>query len=80
MVSWTWLKCNIINAEVWTHNTLVAFIVQVTIDESGLTITELDRLLVTKQMFCNVLKGRNKAWEVNSWSFLVLIHTERWLR
>ncbi|KAI3697888.1 hypothetical protein L6452_30988 [Arctium lappa] len=56
----THLKCNVLNVEVWTHNTRDAFIVQVTDDESGLAIADTERLSIIKQMLCNVLKGSNK--------------------
>ncbi|KAI3747296.1 hypothetical protein L6452_09750 [Arctium lappa] len=58
----THFKCNVLNAEVWTHNTQAAFIVQVTDDESGLAIANTERLSIIKQMLCNVLKGSNKFY------------------
>ncbi|MFS7993506.1 putative [Protein-PII] uridylyltransferase [Helianthus anomalus] len=73
----THLKCNVLNAEVWTHNTRAAFIVQVTDDESGLAVTEPDRLSVIKQMLSNVLKGSNKAREAKTVVSHGAIHTER---
>ncbi|KAI3816454.1 hypothetical protein L1987_16152 [Smallanthus sonchifolius] len=73
----THLKCNVLNAEVWTHNTRAAFIVQVTDDESGLAVTDSDRLSTIKQMLCNVLKGSNKAREAKTVVSHGAIHTER---
>ncbi|XP_076956038.1 ACT domain-containing protein ACR4-like isoform X1 [Bidens hawaiensis] len=73
----THLKCNVLNAEVWTHNTRAAFIVQVTDDESGLAVTDPERLSVINQMLCNVLKGSNKAREAMTVVSLGAVHTER---
>ncbi|KAL8224315.1 hypothetical protein R6Q57_019790 [Mikania cordata] len=73
----THLKCNVLNAEVWTHNTRAAFIVQVTDDESGLAVTDSNRLTVIKQMLCNVLTGSNKAREAKTVVSQGAIHTER---
>ena len=36
----TRLKCNVLNTEVWIHNTRAAFIVQVTDDESGSAVSD----------------------------------------
>lgn len=36
----THLKCNVLNGEVWTHNTRAASVLQVTDEESGLAITD----------------------------------------
>ncbi|XP_024991365.1 ACT domain-containing protein ACR4-like [Cynara cardunculus var. scolymus] len=73
----THLKCNVLNAEVWTHNTRAAFIVQVTDDESGSAIDDPDRLSIIKQMLSNVLKGSNKAREAKTVVSHGVIHTER---
>ncbi|XP_076919081.1 ACT domain-containing protein ACR4-like isoform X2 [Bidens hawaiensis] len=73
----THLKCNVLNAEVWTHNTRAAFIVQVTDDESGLAVTDPERLSVVNQMLCNVLKGSNRAREAKTVVSLGAVHTER---
>ncbi|XP_071715750.1 ACT domain-containing protein ACR4-like [Rutidosis leptorrhynchoides] len=73
----THLKCNVLNAEVWTHNTRAAFIVQVTDDESGLAVTDPERLSIAKQMLCNVLEGSNKAREAKTVVSSGVTHTER---
>nr|XP_043612843.1 ACT domain-containing protein ACR4-like [Erigeron canadensis] len=73
----THLKCNVINAEVWTHNTRAAFIVQVTDDESGLAVIEPERLSIIKQMLSNVLEGSNKAREAKTVVSNGVTHTER---
>ncbi|PWA57520.1 ACT domain-containing protein [Artemisia annua] len=73
----THLKCNVLNAEVWTHNTRAAFIVQVTDDESGLAVSDHERLSIIKQMLCNVLEGSNKAREAKTVVSNGGTHTER---
>ncbi|KAK3222786.1 hypothetical protein Dsin_009811 [Dipteronia sinensis] len=54
-------KCNVVNAEVWTHNTRAAAVMQVTDEETGGPITDPDRLSGIKQLLCNVLKGSKKS-------------------
>lgn len=55
----THLKCNVVNAEVWTHNTRAAAVMQVTDEATGSPIDDPDRLSVIKRLLCNVLKGSN---------------------
>nr|GEX26843.1 ACT domain-containing protein ACR4-like isoform X1 [Tanacetum cinerariifolium] len=71
------LKCNVLNAEVWTHNTRAAFIVHVTDEESGLAVSDPERLGIIKQMLCNVLEGSNKAREAKTVVSNGGTHTER---
>ncbi|KAI3954475.1 hypothetical protein MKW92_053460 [Papaver armeniacum] len=44
------LKCNVVSAEVWTHNTRAAAVVRVTDESSGSAITDPHRLLRIKQL------------------------------
>ncbi|KAA3455873.1 ACT domain-containing protein ACR6-like isoform X1 [Gossypium australe] len=53
------LRCNIVNAEIWTHNTRAAAVVHVTDDSTGCAITDPKRLLMIKDLLCNVLKGND---------------------
>ncbi|XP_022880199.1 ACT domain-containing protein ACR6-like [Olea europaea var. sylvestris] len=53
------LHCNVVNAEIWTHNTRAAAVVQVTDDTTGCAIEDRRRLAIIKEMLCNVLKGNN---------------------
>ncbi|KAG6538441.1 hypothetical protein ZIOFF_003563 [Zingiber officinale] len=55
----THLKCNVVSAEVWTHNTRAATVMQVT-DEMNSAITDPQRLSRIKQLLRNVLKGNNR--------------------
>lgn len=73
----THLKCNVLNGEVWTHNTRAASVLQVTDDESGLAITDPKKLSIIKKMLCNVLKGSNKANEAKTVVSHGVTHTER---
>lgn len=54
------LKCNIVNAEVWTHNIRAAAVMHVNDEETGSAITDPQRLSLTKELLCNVLGGGNK--------------------
>ncbi|MFS8005224.1 putative ACT domain-containing protein ACR1-12 [Helianthus anomalus] len=49
------LRCNIVNANVWTHNTRAAFLIVSTDEESGTAITDPTRLSNIKTRLCNVL-------------------------
>ncbi|KAK9063550.1 hypothetical protein SSX86_017420 [Deinandra increscens subsp. villosa] len=51
------LKCNVVAAEIWTHNSRMASIVYITDDETGLPINDPDRLAKIKQLLMYVLKG-----------------------
>ncbi|XP_042756854.1 ACT domain-containing protein ACR4 isoform X1 [Lactuca sativa] len=73
----THLKCNVLNGEVWTHNTRAASVLQVTDEESGLAITDPKKLSIIKKMLCNVLKGSNKANEAKTVVSHGVTHTER---
>ncbi|MBA0799751.1 hypothetical protein Gohar_010245 [Gossypium harknessii] len=53
------LRCNVVNAEIWTHNTRAAAVVHVTDDLTGCAITDPKRLLMIKDLLCNVLKGND---------------------
>ncbi|PON61275.1 Tetratricopeptide-like helical domain containing protein [Parasponia andersonii] len=53
------LHCNVVNAEIWTHNARAAAVVHVTDDFTGCAIEDPKRLLTIKELLCNVLKGNN---------------------
>ncbi|KAL6959171.1 ACT domain-containing protein acr6 [Sarracenia purpurea var. burkii] len=53
------LHCNVVNAEIWTHNSRVAAVVHVTDDSTGYPIKDPNRLSTIKELLCNVLKGNN---------------------
>ncbi|CAN1850097.1 ACT domain-containing protein ACR6 [Linum perenne] len=53
------LHCNVINAEIWTHNARAAAVVHVTDHSTGTAVKDLKRLATIKELLCNVLKGNN---------------------
>ncbi|KAI3953665.1 hypothetical protein MKW98_017489 [Papaver atlanticum] len=71
------LKCNVVSAEVWTHNTRAAAVVRITDESSGSAITDPHRLLGIKQLLCNVLRGNNKIREAKTVISNVEINTDR---
>ncbi|XP_017701957.2 ACT domain-containing protein ACR4-like [Phoenix dactylifera] len=73
----TSLKCNVVNAEVWTHNTRAASVMQVTDEETGLAITETERLSRIKELLCNVLKGNNITRGAKTAVSMGVTHTDR---
>ncbi|KAJ4838514.1 ACT domain-containing protein acr4 [Turnera subulata] len=73
----THLKCNVVNAEVWTHNTRAAAVMQVTDEETGCAITDPERLSRIKELLCNVLKGSNKSRGAKTVLSHGVTHTER---
>jgi UTP:GlnB (protein PII) uridylyltransferase len=53
------LKCNVVSAEIWTHNTRAAAVMQVTDEETGLAITDNERLERIKKRLSCLLRGDN---------------------
>ncbi|KAM7509278.1 hypothetical protein LguiA_019731 [Lonicera macranthoides] len=53
------LHCNVVNAEIWTHNDRAAAVVHVTDGVSGCAIEDPKRLSMIQKLLCNVLKGNN---------------------
>jgi UTP:GlnB (protein PII) uridylyltransferase len=51
------LRCNVVTAEIWTHNTRAAAVVHVTDDSSGFAIEDPSRLSTIRDLLCNVLRG-----------------------
>lgn len=60
------LKCNVVSAEVWTHNTRAAAVMHVTDLETGSAINDPLRLSSIKKLLSNVLKGRTMISSVGS--------------
>nr|XP_043608527.1 ACT domain-containing protein ACR4-like isoform X1 [Erigeron canadensis] len=74
----THFKCNVSNAELWTHNGRAASIMQVTDEETGGPICDdEERLDTIKQMLCNVLKGSNERRDAKTCVAHCVTHTER---
>lgn len=53
------LGCNVVNAEIWTHNARAAAVVHVTDEKTRCAVEDPKRLLTIKKLLCNVLKGNN---------------------
>lgn len=71
------LHCNVVKAEVWTHNTRAAAVIQVT-DESTLrAIEDRNRLSRIKDLLYNVLKGDSHTSRAKMAVSDGLAHTER---
>jgi UTP:GlnB (protein PII) uridylyltransferase len=51
------LSCNVVNAEIWTHNTRAAAVIHVTDEQTTLPITDPDRVSKIKERLSNLLKG-----------------------
>ncbi|EHA8591536.1 ACT domain-containing protein ACR4 [Cocos nucifera] len=73
----TSLKCNVVNAEVWTHNTRAASVMQVNDEQTGLAITDPERLFRIKELLCNVLKGNNITRGAKTAVSMGVTHTDR---
>lgn len=70
------LKCNVVNAEIWTHNTRAAAVMHVTDQETGDAISDLERLSRIKELLCNVL-GSSHSKEAKTEVTHVATHSER---
>ena len=51
------LSCNIVKAEVWTHDSRAAAVIQITDEASGLAIHDAARLSKVQELLCNVMQG-----------------------
>ncbi|KAL2905300.1 ACT domain-containing protein ACR4 [Bienertia sinuspersici] len=70
------LKCNVVNAEIWTHNTRAAAVMHITDQEGGYAITDIERLSRIKELLCNVL-GSSHCKEAKTEVSHVATHSER---
>lgn len=71
------LKCNVVAAEVWTHNSRMASVVYITDEEDGKPIDDPDRLANIKKLLCQVLKGDRDRRNANTEVSLAPTQTER---
>ncbi|KAH9623622.1 hypothetical protein KSS87_008597 [Heliosperma pusillum] len=53
------LDCNVVNAEIWTHNSRAAAVVHVIDSSTGFAISDPKRLLTIKKLLSYVLKGNS---------------------
>lgn len=71
------LQCNVVNAEVWTHNSRAAAVMIVTDEETGSAITDPETLSKIKKRLSHVLKGSNKSREAKTVVSFTDTHTDR---
>ncbi|MQM01632.1 hypothetical protein Taro_034390 [Colocasia esculenta] len=71
------LKCSVVNAEVWTHNTRAAAVMHVTDEDTGLAIADAERLSRIKKLLSYVLKGNSKSRGARTALSSGDTHTER---
>ncbi|KAK7853222.1 act domain-containing protein acr4 [Quercus suber] len=50
------LRCNVVNSEIWTHNSRAAAVIYVTDQETGGAIENPKQLSMMNELLCNVLK------------------------
>ncbi|XP_006650292.1 ACT domain-containing protein ACR4-like isoform X2 [Oryza brachyantha] len=53
------LKCNVVSAEIWTHNTRAAAVMRVTDEDTGLAVTDTGRLERIRDKLSYLLRGGN---------------------
>lgn len=71
------LKCNVVAAEVWTHNSRMASVVYITDEASEMPIDDPDRLAKIKQLLYFVLRGDRDKKSANTAVSVGSTHTER---
>ncbi|EYU42079.1 hypothetical protein ABFS82_05G000400 [Erythranthe guttata] len=71
------LKCNVVAAEVWTHNSRMASVVYITDQTNSSPIQDPDRLSNIKQLLLYVLKGDRDKRSANTAVSVGSTHTER---
>lgn len=71
------LKCNVVAAEVWTHNSRMASVVYITDEASGLPIDDADHLAKIEQLLLYVLKGDRDKRSANTSVSLSSTHKDR---
>ena len=71
------LKCNVVAAEVWTHNSRMASVVYITDEATGLPIENPDHLAKIKQLLLYVLRGDIDKRNANTAVSVGSTHKER---
>ncbi|KAF3786302.1 ACT domain-containing protein [Nymphaea thermarum] len=71
------LNCNVVEAEVWTHNARAAAVVHVTDTTTGTAIEDPKRLSSIKELLCSVLKGNNDLSTAKTSVSLEVVHRQR---
>ncbi|KAL0393409.1 UNVERIFIED_CONTAM: ACT domain-containing protein ACR8 [Sesamum latifolium] len=71
------LKCNVVDAKMWTHNGRIASLIYLKDDDSGSPIQDSQKLDVMDRMLRNVLKGDNDIRSAKTSVAVGVTHTER---
>uniref|UniRef100_A0A1D1ZA63 ACT domain-containing protein ACR n=1 Tax=Anthurium amnicola TaxID=1678845 RepID=A0A1D1ZA63_9ARAE len=71
------MRCNVVEAEVWTHNARAAAVVHVTDESTGSAIEDPKRVSAVKELLCNVLKASDCMRAGNMMVSIGATHTER---
>ncbi|CAN6464667.1 unnamed protein product [Victoria cruziana] len=71
------LKCNVVAAEVWTHNSRMASLVYITDESTGFPIDDPERQAKIKEMLRNVLRGDQDKRSAKTAVSFGLTHTGR---
>jgi UTP:GlnB (protein PII) uridylyltransferase len=71
------LKCNVVEAEVWTHNRRVACLVYVTDEDTGAAIEDRQKICKTKELLQNVMRGNSNSQGAKTVVSMGFTHTER---
>ncbi|GAB2284169.1 ACT domain-containing protein acr6 [Dionaea muscipula] len=71
------LHCNVVNAEIWTHNARAAAVLNVTDESTNHAIKDSKRLWTIKKLLCNVLKGNSDVEKAKILSLPVITHRDR---
>ncbi|KAK6161042.1 hypothetical protein DH2020_004423 [Rehmannia glutinosa] len=71
------LKCNVVGAEVWTHNSRMASVIYITDEANRSPIDDPDRLATIKQLLLYVLKGNREWRSANTAVSIGSTHTQR---
>ncbi|XP_024994686.1 ACT domain-containing protein ACR4-like [Cynara cardunculus var. scolymus] len=71
------LKCNVVAAEIWTHNSRMASIVYIVDEQSGSPIEDVDRLAKIKQLLVFILKGDRDRRGAQTTVSVGSTHTQR---
>ncbi|KAL4570089.1 hypothetical protein LXL04_025740 [Taraxacum kok-saghyz] len=71
------LKCNVVAAEIWTHNSRMASIVYITDNSTKLPVEDPDRLAKIKHLLVSILKGDKDKRGAQTAVSLGSTHTQR---
>uniref|UniRef100_A0A1J3GBX4 ACT domain-containing protein ACR n=2 Tax=Noccaea caerulescens TaxID=107243 RepID=A0A1J3GBX4_NOCCA len=73
----TSLHCNVVSAEIWTHNTRAAAVIHVTDNSTSSSITDPIRLSTIKELLCNVVRTNSGSRAVKTVFACSDTHRER---